>query len=223
MRLFITIAFVFFYVTGSAQQVNEYSIIVDAEGNKYSFNIFKQLMATGQFNVRKGRGDTVIMYKRSEKDIMAAGMPEESPYFRTGASFKNFTAVDMEGKKYTIKELRGKVVVLNYWFIGCPPCRMEMPHLNDLVDEFKSKDVVFLGIALDNPNELAEFFKNFSFKYTIIPTGDHLAMRDGIEAFPTHVVIDKNGKILFHTAGYSASLKQALQKSIKKALGEQEI
>ena len=63
--------------------------------------------------------------------------PNESKYFTTGKSFGKFKTTDMNGNKINTQDLKGKTIVMNFWFINCPPCRTEIPHLNKLVDKYK--------------------------------------------------------------------------------------
>src|SRR5262249_22380761 len=70
-----------------------------------------------------------------------------------------FKVSSLDGKTFDLKSLRGKVVVLNMWFIGCGPCREEIPKLNDVVREFKNRGVVFLAPAPDLPDSLKSFLK----------------------------------------------------------------
>src|SRR5204863_8157725 len=59
----------------------------------------------------------------------------------------NFTLTDLGGKSWTLKDLRGKVVLLNFWATWCPPCRKEMPDLETLYRRFESQGLVILGIS----------------------------------------------------------------------------
>jgi peroxiredoxin len=75
-----------------------------------------------------------------------------------------------------------------------------MPKLNELVDKFKDKDVVFIAPTWDNEATLRTFLKEHPFKYHVVPNAGKLAIdssNDGAGhiVFPTHIVIDKNGKI----------------------------
>ena len=54
-----------------------------------------------------------------------------------------FAAVDMNGNSYSLGILKGKVVVINFWFVECKPCVIEMPELNEIVEKYKSEEVVF--------------------------------------------------------------------------------
>ena len=84
----------------------------------------------------------------------------------------DFKVTTLDGKPYDLAALRGKVAVLNFWYIGCAPCNKEMPQLNQLVEEYKeNKDVIFLAIAPDGVEDLKKFLKVKEFKYQIIPNG----------------------------------------------------
>src|SRR5436190_22651200 len=75
----------------------------------------------------------------------SANPSEES---KQAAPAFNMTSVD--GEKFELAALRGKVVVLNFWFTGCEPCVAEFTKLNHLVDKFENKGVIFIAPTLDN-------------------------------------------------------------------------
>ena len=111
-----------------------------------------------------------------------------------------FSVTSLDGEKFELASLRGKVVVLNFWFTGCEPCVAEMPKLNDLVDKFKDKGVVFIAPTWDNEATLQTFLKEHPFKYHVVPNAMKLAIGSandgaGHVVFPTHIVIDRDGKI----------------------------
>ena len=111
-----------------------------------------------------------------------------------------FSVTSLDGEKFELASLRGKVVVLNFWFTACEPCVAEMPGLNKLVDKFKDKDVVFIAPTWDNEATLRTFLKEHPFKYHVVPNAGKLAIDSssdgaGHVVFPTHIVIDRDGKI----------------------------
>lgn len=139
----------------------------------------------------------------------------------TGAKKKPaipFTAKGLDGKTYDLATLKGKVVVLNFWFIGCAPCRIEIPGLNTLVKEFAQKDVVFLALALDDEKDLKEFLKKTPFTYTIVPKAWEVSQKYGVEGYPTHIVIDRNGMNIGRLAGGSETRHEDLRPLIERAL-----
>ncbi|KAF2336985.1 peroxiredoxin family protein [Flavobacterium daemonense] len=106
-----------------------------------------------------------------------------------------FELKDLEGKIWSLKELRGKTVVLNFWFTSCAPCIKEIPELNKLVDEYKNKEVVFLGLTYNTALHVEAFLKKHDFNYTQLPNAGEINNKYKIFYFPTSFVIDKNGII----------------------------
>ena len=116
-----------------------------------------------------------------------------------------FSAATIEGKVVNTADLKGKVVVLNLWFINCPNCVEEIKLLNQVVDAYKDKDVVFLALATNKKPELEKFLKKNPFKFQVVPdqmmtiltkfgTPDQSGK---IEIpFPVHIVIDREGKLI---------------------------
>jgi len=143
--------------------------------------------------------------------------PKESNFFRTGGSFSHFKTTDINGNKINTKSLAGKIIVLNFWFINCPPCRMEMPELSKLSTTFKSdSSIVFLAIALDKKYDIEQFLDGSGFGYTIIDNGKFITDQYRINSYPTNVIVDQNGKVYFHSSGLSIGTVYWLQKSIQE-------
>ena len=199
-------------------------IVKDADSTYYPTAIWQKLAATGKYALKLSSDNKtalLVLVPASEREKRMATLPKpsESKFFKTGEKFTGFSEKDMEGNKYSIKQLAGKVVVLNFWFINCPPCRQEIPQLNELVNSYAdNKDVVFIAIALDPKYELEQFLKLNPYQYHIIDNGRYLAAQYGVSLYPTHVVVDKMGKVLFHTSGLATNTVYWINKSIDLAL-----
>ena len=136
----------------------------------------------------------------------------------------SFTGTTLDGKAVNFADLRGKVVVLNLWFINCPNCIEEIKLLNKIVDEYKdNKDVVFVGLASNTKPELDKFLKKNPFKYQIIPNAGQFMLFKYGEAnkkgeynlgFPTHVVVDREGRIVLKIEGIKGV--EAVKTELKK-------
>ena len=122
----------------------------------------------------------------------------------------DFSVTSLDGKTFALKDLKGKVVVLNFWATWCPPCEDEIPKLNRLVEEYKKRDVVFIGLAGDKKPKLETYLKKHPFKYNIVPSGAITLLFDyGAKAkngnfempFPMHIVINKAGEIEMRVEG----------------------
>jgi thiol-disulfide isomerase/thioredoxin len=196
----------------------------DSAGTMYPTAIWQKLVSTGKYTVRVNADrKTAVLVSLSEAEIESRlakmGKPHESNFFTTGRNISLFSEKDINGTKFNQKDLVGKVVVLNFWFINCPPCRREMPELNELVEHYKTeKDVVFIAVALDMRYVIQEFLKTNPFNYNIIDNGRYIAGKYGINLFPTHVVVDRQGRILFHTSGYALNTVAWVKKAIVAGL-----
>jgi len=203
------------------QQLTKESIVKDTLGNMISYDLWSRLMITGYYKVKKKdkENDEFIIYRLTDeeyvKNFESMPKPKESNYFRTGKSFTHFKSSDINGNKINTKDLAGKIIVLNFWFINCPPCIMEMPELNKIADTYRSdSSVVFIAVALDKKNDLEEFFKQTKFKYMVIDNGRYIADQYSIRSYPTNVIVDPEGKVYFHTTGLAINTAYWLRKSI---------
>lgn len=129
-----------------------------------------------------------------------------------------FEATDMKGNTWKSEDLIGKVVVLNYWFIGCAPCRVEIPGLNEMVEHYKGEDVVFLAFSTDPKANLEGFLKKSPFNYNIIPDAMNHTQNINIKAHPTHIILDKSGNIRAQLVGGSAERHKEIMPLIDRAL-----
>lgn len=134
-----------------------------------------------------------------------------------GTVAPSFELKDINGKKYALNDLKGKVVVLNFWFTACVPCAMEMPELNKLKEKYKGKDVVFLAIGLDKAEQVKSFLKEHTFDYTILCEGKNTSNDYRVSNFPTSMVIDRTGVIRYAQLG-GQNIMEALTTEIDKRL-----
>jgi len=131
----------------------------------------------------------------------------------------DFVVKTVEGQTLNLKELKGKVVVLNFWFTTCSPCLAEIPELNQLVDTFKDKEVIFIAISLDSKETLAKFLDKRPFSYHIIPLYTKIIADYQVFSFPTHVIIDKNGNVRHtHVGATEREMYGPLKNEIDKLL-----
>lgn len=118
-----------------------------------------------------------------------------------GQTAPDFDAVSVTEESVSLSALRGKVVVLNFWFIACPPCRVEMPKLNSLVEEYSGQEVAFISLAPDTKEQLLEFLSEYEFLYEVIPNATPIAELYSVNGAPTHLIIDKEGTVTFRFTG----------------------
>jgi uncharacterized protein (TIGR03435 family) len=95
------------------------------------------------------------------------------------------------------EKLKGKVVVLEFWNTRCGPCIKAIPHLNELIDQFSARDVVFLSVSDDNPDHLKRFLKQHPVKGWLALDGpfEPTAAAFGVTGIPHTVIVDRNGRV----------------------------
>jgi len=138
------------------------------------------------------------------------GTDESRRYNLQGTLFPAFNFTDLDGKIYSPAMLKGNIIALKSWFIDCKPCREEMPALNSLIDKYKKrKDMLFVSLASDAPDELKAFLKQTTFNYTVISDQHNFMERNFQEpSSPTHILIDKNGQITLITNKSTVLIKE---------------
>jgi len=114
-----------------------------------------------------------------------------------GTSFPDFRFADLNGKEYTNDNTKGKIIIIKCWFINCEPCIAEFPELNQLVEEHKNReDILFISLATDSKSDLDKFLSKKVFKYETIPNQEEFMEKTlGVRQYPTHFIVNKNGKI----------------------------
>lgn len=114
-----------------------------------------------------------------------------------------FTVTDLDGKTIRSEDLRGKVVLVNFWATWCPPCRAEIPDLVKLQDKHRDK-LVILGISEDEvgPDAVKQFAAEQKMNYPIVMATPELRKGfAGVAALPTTFVIDPEGRIQMRHEG----------------------
>ncbi len=135
----------------------------------------------------------------------------------------DFTLTDQFGNVHTLSEYKGKTVFLNFWATWCPPCRGEMPHIQEIYEEYglNEEDVVILGVAAPNlgnegsKEDIISFLEDNHYTFPVVmDESNEIFQQYGISAFPTTFMIDENGMIY----GYVVS---ALEKDMMISIIEQ--
>ncbi|MEJ7624037.1 MAG: TlpA disulfide reductase family protein [Pyrinomonadaceae bacterium] len=115
-----------------------------------------------------------------------------------GMAAPAFTLKTVDGKTLSLDALKGKVVVLNFWFIGCAICRAHKPKLNELKARFGEKDdVVFLAMSPDPKSDVKDFVKKERFDYLQAPDAQPSMKPFHFSGYPKNIVINKRGEIVY--------------------------
>ncbi len=123
-----------------------------------------------------------------------------------GSMAPDFSITDLEGNTYSLKALKGKTIVLNFWFTSCAPCREEIPELNQLAERYKdNSSVIFLAVTYDSPEKVKGFLCKNPFKFRIAAGQQSMIDQYGVTAYPTSLIIDETGNIAFLLATYDGT------------------
>jgi len=151
---------------------------------------------------------------RSEKAII---IPLNNP-LQQGKIFPDLTVEQLSGEKLSINDLKGKIVVVNWWSVNCGPCIAEMPGFNKLVEQYKQNpNVVFIAIADNKKEQLTRFFENKEFNY-IQTLGNEDVIKIFENGYPVNIVIDSAGKIYFYSHGGHPDMYLEIENILNKLL-----
>ncbi|GAB4247598.1 MAG: TlpA disulfide reductase family protein [Deferrisoma sp.] len=134
----------------------------------------------------------------------------------------DFDLVSVDGNHVRLSDLRGKVVLLDFWATWCPPCRVAIPHLVELQQKYRAEGLVVVGMNMDqNPDDLTEFMTRTSFNYPVVKVDEATRMAyGGVASIPQAFLIDRQGRIRYTFMGYSQDIARDMEEKIRKLLEE---
>jgi cytochrome c biogenesis protein CcmG/thiol:disulfide interchange protein DsbE len=124
------------------------------------------------------------------------------------------------GETLSLSDLRGQVVLINFWGTWCGPCRREMPELQSLYEEHAEDGLTMLGLAVrDTSDAVADFREEYGLSFTLaLDEGESISEQYAIPGQPSTLVLDANGVIIFQS--YSIVTEEDLAPIITDALPE---
>jgi len=173
------------------------TIYFDATGNKIDTKQFAESMKSGKFtilpNIKDGKVVSIKLKASEQKVTMGSPAPE-------------FSGTDLNGHTIDLKALKGKTVILNFWFTSCVPCMAEIPELNDLAAKYKNdSSIVFVAITYNSPEQVKAFLKRKDFRFNILTDRSDIIERYGIVGYSTSIVIDQSGNVTFLLTTYDGA------------------
>jgi thiol-disulfide isomerase/thioredoxin len=135
-------------------------------------------------------------------DIKNPVTPEEI----IGTTPDDFSLLDVNGEQRYLSEWQGNVIVINFWATWCAPCREEIPAFIELQNQYAEDGIQFIGIALQQAEDVLEFMEEFNVNYPSLVGGDEVIqiankLGNTIGALPYTVIIDRGGQIAFTRRG----------------------
>jgi len=145
-----------------------------------------------------GCSQNVASPTRSEKTVIVAG--------EIGSHLPDFAVTDLQGLTLSSSDLRGKVVLVDFWATWCQPCKKEMPGYQKLVDRYGSRGFVTIGFKFDTMRDMEDplqFASEIGVRYPLaVATHDVKQRFGGIEGLPTTMLYDRQGILRTKVIGF---------------------
>ncbi len=148
---------------------------------------------------------------------------ESTTIVKEGAQAPDFTVEMFDGTKVTLSELKGKVVLVNFWATWCPPCRNELARVEkEIIERFKGQEFVFLPISRGESKEkVAEFRNKMGYTFPMgLDTTQAIFKKYATNYIPRNFLVDREGKVVKASVGYDdaefAALVKLIEQEIKK-------
>ena len=134
----------------------------------------------------------------------------------------NFTLKSNGGKNVKLSELRGQVILLNFWASWCGPCRQEMPLLENLHKRYSALGFTVLGVNVEeDPRKAKTLLKDISVSFPILfDTSNKVSKQYKVSAMPSTVMIDRDGNMRYLHKGYKRGDEAQYKKWVKKLVRE---
>ena len=134
----------------------------------------------------------------------------------------DFTLKTLDGPALRLAEQRGQVVLVNFWASWCAPCKVEMPHLNRLADKYRDIGVVMLAVNVDDdPKKAAAEARKLGINFPVLlDTAKTASKAYQLQAMPTAVLVDRDGKVRHVHQGYRAGYEQTYDEQLRALVKE---
>jgi len=164
----------------------------------------------------------------SADEMAADADPYSTPL--NGQQAANFTLQDLNGKEVSLASYKGKPLVVDFWATWCGPCKIEIPWLEKLQDQYANQGLAIIGISADDldkddpaklfteKREISDFATKMHINYPVLLDADAIAdSYGGVDSLPTTFFIDRTGKIVASTVGLAS--RDEIEADIQKAIG----
>lgn len=202
------------------------AIFLNPDGDITDYETYYSFVISGEYKSeynRKTKIRSLILYPPEElKKELEKTRKKTVLFKKLGDNFPDIIVKDIKGKTYDFTSLKGKEVVLNFWFIGCAPCEMERPELNAIYSKYKDNaDVIFLSFAKNTKNQLEKFLLKRPFSYPVVELNNGLIeLLDLNYGYPQNQIVGKDGTYVFNSRAAGIGSGIIIKEAIEKALSD---
>ncbi|MEM6264556.1 MAG: TlpA disulfide reductase family protein [Bacteroidota bacterium] len=139
----------------------------------------------------------------------------KEPFLLSGTDAPEIDQATILGKDFQLKDHKGKIVILDFWYRSCYPCIKALPDLQRIASESSPDDVLVVGVnPFDNKEQIVSFLREKNITYTNIYQAKNIVADYKVSAYPTYYIIDKQGRIYSAHEGWSDTFYDDLIKKI---------
>ena len=156
----------------------------------------------------------------------------ETPVFVGQAHAENsaapgFTLRDINKKKVSLSDYKGKVVLINFWATWCQPCQAELPHLQELYDDLKDDGFEVLAISIDEARDASKvkpLIRKGKFTFTVLldKKTQVIPMYNPDQTLPYNALVDQEGKLVWTKFGYAPGEEKMIEEKVMELLGKKD-
>ncbi len=152
--------------------------------------------------------------------VVATGTSAALP--AVGVVAPDFASKSDSGRNVRLSELRGRVVLINFWASWCGPCRHELPLLNKVYAQYRAAGFMLLAVNVDDNRKDADaMLKRLDLRFPILFDGNkNVAKLYGVDMMPATLLIDRDGRVRYVHRGYYSGYEQKYERQVRELLKE---